>query len=80
MPGQPELQPWGPGARRALHRWTVQQQGPQAQLQPQPELPERVLLRERLPTEPPERGLQPELQPWVPEPWELPGQAQGPDG
>jgi hypothetical protein len=56
-----------------LHRWTVLPE-PQALTLQEP--PERVLLRERVPT----ARLLPELQPWVPEPWELPGRAQGPGG
>lgn len=71
----PELQPWGPGVRRAWHRWTVQpERAPQAQTLQQRVLPEPQL------TERPGRGLQPELQLWVPEPWELPVPARAPDG
>jgi hypothetical protein len=74
-PVLPELQPWGPGVRRAWHRWTVQpERAPQAQML-QPEL-----LPEPQPTERPGRGLQPELQLGVPAPWELPGPARAPDG
>ena len=74
--GLQELQPWGPGVRRALHRWTVPP-GLPAQLLLQPGPRGQGLLPERAQTGP---GLLPELQPWVPEPWELPGPARGPDG
>lgn len=72
---QPGLQPWAPGVRRALHRWTAPP-WLQAQLLLLPGPRGQGLLPEQAPTG---RGLRPELQPWVPEPWELPDPARGPD-